>query len=324
MIRPFNQQLILPMVQVLALPLYWLIGRHLFGLGPIAAACFTAIAPFAMHALVVAIGFGISYRNQHEKRGFRHSKPSDWLLAYLLEAGVSIRQFYWLMPFRRNFRVPQPVPPLQRTPVILLHGYGCNRGLWLPAARWFSRHGFLVSAINLTPLHGSIDGYVQAIAGEIARVRQSSGVDRVALIGHSMGGLAARAYLRHCAETGKDPALALLLTLGTPHQGTHLASIGLGENAREMRFGAPWLRELSRHECNPGDSRKPGADRSADRAAGTAIATIASLQDNIVSRQLEQRLPGARTIMLRRQGHMSLATSPRVFRVIERLLRRAR
>lgn len=317
MIRPLNQQLVLPVVQALALPLYWLIGRHLIGLGPIAAACFTAIAPFAAHALVVGVGFGISYLNQHEQRGFRHSRRSDWLLAYVAEAGVSIRQFYWLMPFRRDFHVPQPVPPQQGPPVILVHGYGCNRGLWLPAAKWFSRRGYRVSAINLTPLHGSIEGYALALAGEIARVRQSSGVDRVAVIGHSMGGLAARAYLRYCAQSRQDPSIALLVTLGTPHRGTHLASMGRGENARQMRFEAPWIQELSRYECNPGNPR-------ADRVADPAIATIASLQDNIVSRQLEQCLPGARTIVLRRQGHMSLATSPRVFRMIERLLRRAR
>lgn len=315
-VRQVNLQRVLPVVQLLALPLYWLIGRHLFGLGPTAGLCFTAIAPFAVHAAVLGMGFVVSYLNQHEQRGFRHSPRRDWLVAYAREVGMSIRQFYWLMPFQEDFRVPQPLPPLRWPPVILVHGYGCNRGLWLPAVKWFSLRGYRVSAINLTPLHGSIDGYAQAIAIEVARVKAGTGAGQVALVAHSMGGLAARAYLRYCASERADPSLAALITLGTPHRGTHIARIGLGENARQMRFGAAWLDHLGRHESAPAVS-------GADPAGGLRITTITSLQDNIVSRQMDQRLPGARAITVRRQGHMSLATSRRVFEVIDRLLRRA-
>jgi len=305
----WNQQQLLPLVQALALPLYWLIGREAAGLGPAAATGFMLMAPFAVHTAVLGIGFVVSWHNQHERRGVRHSRRRDWLAAYLREAGVSIRQFYWLMPFRGSFRTPQPVPPVQALPVILIHGYGCNRGLWLPAARWLAAHGYRVSAVNLTPLHCRIDDYAPAIAAEIARVRAATGAPRVALVGHSMGGLAARAYLHDCESRDEDPALAALVTLGTPHCGTHIARIGIGENARQMRFRTPWVQALG-----------PGR-----RHDGLLMATICSLQDNIVSRPLEQRLPlaGVRTIRVRRQGHMSLAASPRILAIVDRLLRRA-
>lgn len=313
--RP-NAQCLLPVVQVLALPLYWLIGRHLVGLGPVAGIGFMVIAPFAIHTAVLGIGFVVSYLNQHELRGARHSRHRDWLIAFAREAAVSIRQFYWLMPFRENFPVPAATPPLRRPPILLVHGYGCNRGLWLPAARWFSRHGYPVSALNLSPLHGSIDGYAQSISAEIARIKAHTGADRIALVGHSMGGLAVRAYLRCCAGKRVDPAVAAVITLGTPHRGTHIARLGRGENARQMQFAAPWVEQLGGHEATP-------AAFAADPAMRRRITTICSLQDNIVSRQLDQRLPGVRAIVVRRQGHMSLATSPRVFEVIDRLLRRA-
>lgn len=305
-------------MQALALPLYWMIGRRVLGLGPTAAGGFMLLAPFLAHAAVLGIGFVVSYQNQHQRRGFRHSRRRDWLLAYVAEVGVSIRQFYWLLPFREGFRMPEPVPPLQGPPIILIHGYGCNRGLWLPAARWFAGRGYRVSAISLHPLHCSIDDYAQAIEREIASVRTSSGATRVALVGHSMGGLAARAYLCHCAARCQDPLVAAFVTLGTPHRGTHIARIGVGENARQMRYGGSWLEQLGpRQAC--------GGVGAAGEWGSMRIATICSLQDNIVSRPFEQRLgvPGARAVFVHRMGHMSLATSVRVLRVVERIVRRS-
>ena len=52
---------------------------------------------------------------------------------------------------------------------------------------------------------------------------------------------------------------------------------------------------------------------------GDWVLAIGSLQDNIVSRPFEQRLAGIRNVRVRRQGHMSLAMSPRVLAVIDRL-----
>jgi triacylglycerol lipase len=291
------------------LPLYWALGHEIGGLGPIGAVAFMLLAPFALHTAFLGVGFVVAWHNQHEQPGVRHSRRRDWLVAYVREAGLSISEFYWLMPFRAGFRVPAPLAPVQALPIILIHGYGCNRGLWLPAAHWFAAHGYRVSAISLAPLHCRIDEYVPAVAAEVARVRTATGAAQVALVGHSMGGLVARAYLRECEARGEDPALAALVTLGTPHCGTHIAQIGVGENARQMRYQSPWVQQLGH--------------RQSSRAV-TASA-ICSLQDNIVSRPFEQRLPvaGARTILVRRQGHMSLAASRRILAIVDRILRRA-
>lgn len=312
-----NRQQILPLVQTIALPLHWFVGRKVFGLGPAAGTVFMLATPFALHLLVLAAGFVVSGFNQDAQRGLRHGSLRDWLIAFGRESWVSIRQFYWLMPFREGFRLAAPLPPLHRPPIVLIHGYGCNRGLWLPAARWFSRRGNPVSAISLLPLHCSIDDYAEAIGHEVARASAAAGGARVALVAHSMGGLAARAYLRRCGRLREDPRLAGIITLGTPHRGTHIARVGLGENARQMRYGAPWLDQLGLPE--PAEA---GASNAASE--GVPITAVVSLQDNIVSRPLEQRLrlPGSRAIFVRRQGHMSLATSARVFRLLDRILQR--
>jgi pimeloyl-ACP methyl ester carboxylesterase len=304
-------------LQCLALPFYWWVGHHLLGLGRASAGVFAAAAPFVTHTAGLSAGFVVSWLQRQEVPGRRQGGLRDWLIAVAREARVSIRQFYWLMPLREGFRVPDPSPPTRLPPILLVHGYGCNRGLWLPAARWFAARGHVVRAMNLRPLHASIDRYAGPIAEAAAALRAETGAERVAIVAHSMGGLAARAWLRQCGRTGTDPCLAALVTIGTPHCGTHIARIGQGENARQMRYRSRWTAALLHDEAAAGAPL-------ADPALRRRVTTLCSLQDNIVSRPLEQRLPGVRAIVVRRQGHMSLATSPRIFAVIERLLRRAR
>lgn len=334
MLRPpwLNPQCLLPALQVLALPLYWLIGGQLIGLGPVAATVFALATPFVGHVLVVAIGFFIAWLHREDrtardaKTGLRRlpdpqlGQPRDWLIAYAREAAVSIRQFYWLMPFRAGFRIPEPAPPRPERPllppILLIHGYGCNRGLWLPAARWLSQRGYLVFALNLSPTRCSIDQYAPQIGRAIAALKAATGAAEVAIIGHSMGGLAARAFIRSCALEERDPGLAALITLGTPHRGTHLASVGQGLNARQMRFDSAWLEDLARHEAAAGGLTTQPALRS-------RVTTISGFQDNIVTRPLEQRLPGVRAVCVRRQGHMTLVSSDRILRLIDRLLVRS-
>ncbi len=309
-----NPQWGLPAVQCLALPLYWWLWQGALGPGAAVAGA-TAATPFLLHAAGLGVGFIVSWLNQDAPGGQRQGRRRDWLVAFAVETAVSIRQFYWLMPFREWFRPPAAREPAVGPPILLLHGYGCNRGLWLPTARWLARRGYRVSAINLWPMHASIDAYAGAIGNAVASLRQEHGGERVAVVAHSMGGLAARAYLRQCGRAGADPGLAALVTLGTPHVGTHIARIGIGENARQMRFRSPWTETLRQDEA------QPGAPLAILARRGKVIA-IGSLQDNIVSRPLEQRLPGVRTVQVRRQGHMSLATSRRVLDAIDRLLRR--
>ena len=75
-----------------------------------------------------------------------------------------------------------------------------------------------------------------------------------------------------------------------------------------MRYRAPWLDELDLF-----DRRSEATQAAFGRSI--CVATVTSIHDNIVSRPLEQRLrlPGARAIFVRRMGHMSVATSPRIF-----------
>ena len=70
-------------------------------------------------------------------------------------------------------------------------------------------------------------GYALGIA--IDKVLDATGKDKVILMGHSMGGLAAREYIQNSSHWKTNThRVAKLITSGTPHGGSNSGSFGLG------------------------------------------------------------------------------------------------
>jgi pimeloyl-ACP methyl ester carboxylesterase len=166
------------------------------------------------------------------------------LRAWLGEWWASTVTFGWRLPWRAR-AVPDHLPPAAqgRRGVVFVHGYVCNRGLWNP---WLARLRALdrpFVAVDLEPVFGPIDAYARVVEAAVRRVEAATGVPPL-VVAHSMGGLAARAWLRAHAADGAAQRVAGILTIGTPHRGTWLAALGLSPNARQMRQGSPWMREL--------------------------------------------------------------------------------
>jgi pimeloyl-ACP methyl ester carboxylesterase len=182
-------------------------------------------------------------------------------------------------------------------PVILLHGYGCNSGYWSHLAPMLEAARISHACPDLAPLGASIDDYVPAVARAVEALCQATGAAQVVLVGHSMGGLTARAYLRaHGAAR-----VARIITVGTPPHGSPLASLGPGANARQMQRENDWLRTLAAGE---------GAE------ARALVTSIYSHHDNIVAPQTSSVLPGARNLAFGGIGHVALGADPRVLSCI--------
>jgi triacylglycerol esterase/lipase EstA (alpha/beta hydrolase family) len=106
--------------------------------------------------------------------------------------------------------------------------------------------------------------------------------------------------------------VARVITLGTPHHGTCLASFGVGRNAAQMRRAGPgggvecaWLRELAATE---------------DAATRALITSIYTHHDNIIAPQTSSVLAGARNIEMGGVGHVALGRNRRVLaRVMDEL-----
>lgn len=176
-------------------------------------------------------------------------------------------------------------PP--RIPVLLVHGYLCNHRVWDVMAPRLRGAGHPVLALDLEPLFTSIDRYVPLIEQGVAELCRQTGSNKVALLGHSMGGLVIRAWMRSHGTS----RVARVITLGTPHAGTRMAARSRTDNARQMFLRSPWLQDLAASESEP--------TRSLMRIGITP-------QDNIVYPQREQVLEGVPVTVFDGLGHLDL------------------
>jgi pimeloyl-ACP methyl ester carboxylesterase len=95
--------------------------------------------------------------------------------------------------------------------VVFVHGAGMDHSVWSLQVRYFAHHGRSLLAVDL-PGHGHTEGDVPAaiepMADWILRMLDAAGVEKAALVGHSMGALVS---LEAAARGGdRIGALALL------------------------------------------------------------------------------------------------------------------
>lgn len=228
-----------------------------------------------------------------------HARPSGesgwvWWRAIVGESWAIYRLLIWTMPWVRAQATSSPaLGQSQRVPVLLIHGYCCNYGVWRDMAKRLQALGHPVLAINLEPLFCSIDDFAPQVEKAVAQLRVMSGQQRVALVGHSMGGLVIRAWMRAYG----DAQVAIAVSLGSPHQGTRITPHAKLPNARQMVWASDWLQDLQNHE-------------SPERGALLRIALTE--QDAIVFPQTAQTLPGVDAQVFRGIGHLQLCTDARV------------
>ena len=186
-------------------------------------------------------------------------------------------------------------------PVIVLHGYAMNRANYLPLAYRMAKAGL-----------GPIFGFEYWTLGRVAAgarqlgwfvddVLAATGAEQVDIIGHSMGGVVGRYYV---CLAGGDGRVKNLVTLGSPHGGTDVSSMGLGHPTRELLLGSKLVTRLT----------------LAPPPMHTKITVIWSRGDALVPGGRQHPLPGAEIIMYDDLGHVALLGSRRVAaQVIERL-----
>ncbi|MBB1073704.1 alpha/beta fold hydrolase [Rhodoferax sp. 4810] len=188
----------------------------------------------------------------------------------------------------------QAVP--HRVPVVLVHGYVCNHRVWDAMTLALRQAGHPLVAVDLEPLFGSIDDYAPVLESAVTRLMAQTGAKQVALVGHSMGGLAIRAWLRSL-KAGQLKRVARVLTLGSPHQGTALTHSAPTLNGKQMLFRSDWVQALARSE----DAQRLGLMHIA-----------LNINDNICIPQREQVLPGVPVTEFHGIGHLEMCLNPRV------------
>ena len=249
---------------------------------------FLAVA--GVYIVYVAILFIVIHhlnRNDPEPR----ASLGALLQACLDEATTAPRVFLWRQPFRTQ-AIPDFLPSSQQTGVVFIHGFFCNRAFWAPWMAQLQVQNRAFAAVTLEPAFGSIDEYVTIVEAAVAKVTQATG-QPATLICHSMGGLAARAWLR--SNAANDGRVKRVITIGTPHFGTALSTekaLLPFTNTHQMRRLGPWTQQLAK-------------DEPASRYA--KFTCWYSNCDNIVVPTSTAMLPGADNRLVTAQGHVSMA-----------------
>ena len=235
-------------------------------------------------------------------------------------------------------RTPDPEKPT----VLFVHGTGQDHSIWVLPTRYFARHDRNVLAVDL-PGHGRSAGSplatVEAIADWLIEVLDAAGLDQAAIVGHSLGSLAAIAAAARHPERVR--AIVLVgTTLPMP------VSPALLEEAKHDRHEAIDMltiwgfskSALLGGSPTPGHWMLGGGQRLMERAGPGVIYTdlnacdqyLAGLEQAAAVRcpallvlgerdmltpprtatRLAELLPSAETVILKGCGHAMLAEQP--------------
>jgi pimeloyl-ACP methyl ester carboxylesterase len=225
--------------------------------------------------------------------------PKRELLAiWWEETRISTRMFSFAQLFASHFPELPLVHDPQRPAVLLVHGYLCNRAVWHALMDSGRLDGCNVATIDLEPIFGPLERYAAVIHSALEHLRASTGAAQVVLVGHSMGGLAIREYLRQFGDTN----VAKIVTLATPHHGTIFAPLGSGANAKQMAVGSPFMSELG---------------RALSPQLAAKFLCVATREDNLIVPRSSPLLTGSRHVVLDRVGHLALIEDRRAWEALE-------
>ena len=198
-----------------------------------------------------------------------------------------------------TLRAGRPSGDVSRdTPVVLVHGFGHNSSAWFLLSAALRRAGFTsIHTFNYNPFRDGVAKVADHLAQRIALIQAVTGVDRVHVVGHSMGGIVVRWYVQ---ELGGDETIRIAVTLATPHKGTIAAHVGRFPGAADLRPNSSVIRRL------------------AESARPTAVRWVAYYGDHdalvqpIGSGRLDEDAMGARNVLVPGLGHLAILMSQSV------------
>ena len=242
-------QILIRSLLLIELLFYVWFGGHLLDLGFNTGAIAASIVLIAVlwrisHALTTyCVAMFLRWRDK------RLLPFGNSLAAFASELHARVISYNWSQAFPGLSLGPDPIGSGGGMPILLVHGFFSNRGMWLSFRnRLAAAKVGPVYTVTLEPLNGSIEAMMPTFESRIDAIIRETGQQEIIVIAHSMGGLLARAYLAQVGAT----RIAKLITLGTPHHGSRIAALGVFECAKQMRYRSPWIEMLEVMEAaNP-------------------------------------------------------------------------
>jgi len=190
-----------------------------------------------------------------------------------------------LIPF--GFCRTKPAMQRGETPVLLLHGLFVNQSCWFWFKRQLRQQGCKnIATINLTGWHNE-ETLTELLAKRVDELRHQLGVNKVHLVGHSMGGMIARNYIQ---LRGGEDKVDQLICLGSPHHGSKLATFAIAPLGKLLIPNSDFLQRLN---------NAPIPDK-------IQLTNIYTNKDNMVLPNSNNHLPWGTAVELDRIGHTSL------------------
>lgn len=228
--------------------------------------------------------------NQHDR--VPPASLADWLMVWMAEWRIATLVFSFWQPFRHHAWPDRTQPATGQRGIVLVHGFFCNRALWTPWMKRLHANQRAFIAVDLEPAFSSISRYADVIERAITQLERTTGMPPV-LVGHSMGGLAIRAWAAQYGSVGSGMArIHHIFTLGTPHHGTALAKMSHTRNGHQMQQGSDWL--IQNLAALPDDFPKK-------------LTCFYSNCDNIVFPASTATINGADNRLVLARGHVELA-----------------
>ncbi len=259
---------------------------------------------FSIRAVANAYNFGMTWLVRTPRAAEYQLGLYGSIRLFCGELAAMLVVYSFLFPFERWLVPFAPTrDDIRGTPILLVPGFNCNRGYFWRFRRFLESRGLgPVYAVSLEPLLGSIDTNAEHLGLAVEEVCRQTGAERVILVGHSMGGLTARAYVHRYDGAQR---VERIISLGSPHHGTVLAE-GLkfaGENLRQMSRDSDWLLEFNQTESAP---------------APVPILAISTPHDDIVGPQASTTLDSryARNLLMPGIGHLEMILSVPVMQAV--------
>lgn len=292
-------QLILLAAIVFEILAYWALGIHFRNRGVDWLVILPAIGvvAVALRLLMAVPSFVLS--GAFRVRDHQQQPWGNALYALANEIDARAVSLSFAEPFHQLLMRQESAGANKGLPILLVHGYFSNRGIW-----WrFRRHLMAADAssslgpiytVSLSPLWGGLDEMVVSLGIKIDAICDETGHQQCVVVAHSMGGLVTRAYMAKFVVASR---IARFITLGSPHGGTQMSSYGVGQCVGEMRVKSAWLAALERAESH---------------IPHPPTLSIYTLNDDLVYPPESARLAWAENMPVAGTGHVGLLFSKKI------------
>lgn len=216
----------------------------------------------------------------------------------IVREGLALLAHGLLLPFGRRSAARRPGRARDARTLVFVHGLGANRSGFLPLQTYLRAHGHARQYAFRYRSSGSLEGLALRLKREVdAHVRGG----RIDVVAHSMGGLVARLWIQ---ALGGHRRVDRLVTLATPHHGSHAATFIPTPLVRQLLPDGPFLRHLNALPPPP----------------RVRVTSIVAGRDLLVQPVDSARCPFGEALAFTDLGHVELLFRPRVFGAVLRAL----